>query len=116
MLRERDPYGAPVRIAHYAAFTDRMDTTDPTFVDSFNALVNRIATAAHLPLTEAKTQAAAALAGQAKLQATVMGINDAFFWPGACSRSRCGSLADFGQACRSGISSGITRVYSTGKA
>ncbi|MFB0843976.1 DHA2 family efflux MFS transporter permease subunit [Paenibacillus oleatilyticus] len=66
--------------AHYAAFADRMDTTDPTFMDSFNALVNRIATAAHLPLTEAKTQAAAALAGQAKLQSTVMGINDAFFW------------------------------------
>lgn len=65
---------------HYAAFTDRMDTTDPTFMDSFSVLVNRIAAAAHLPLSEAKTQAAAALAGQAKLQATVIGINDAFFW------------------------------------
>ncbi|WP_439652543.1 DHA2 family efflux MFS transporter permease subunit [Paenibacillus ehimensis] len=65
---------------HYDAFADRMDTTDPAFMDSFNALVNRIAASAHLPLAEAKTQAVMTLAGQAKLQSTVMGINDAFFW------------------------------------
>ncbi|MCZ8516443.1 DHA2 family efflux MFS transporter permease subunit [Paenibacillus filicis] len=65
---------------HFAGFTDKMDTTDPTFMDSFNALVHRIMDSAQLPLAQAQSQAVSALAGQAKLQSTVMGINDAFFW------------------------------------
>ncbi|UUZ89887.1 hypothetical protein LJK87_28090 [Paenibacillus sp. P25] len=66
--------------AHFAQYTDRMDTTNPAFMDSFNQLVHRIAESAHLPLASAQAQAASVLAGQAQVDATVMGINDAFFW------------------------------------
>ncbi|MBP1999283.1 DHA2 family multidrug resistance protein [Paenibacillus shirakamiensis] len=65
---------------HGAALTDRMDTTDPGFMQGFMELVNKIASAAHIPLAQAKTQAATALAGQVKLESSVQGINDAFFW------------------------------------
>ncbi len=56
-----------------------MDTTNPGFMASFNELVNNIAAAGNLPAAQAKTQAVAALAGQAKLHAAVAGIDDAFY-------------------------------------
>ncbi|WP_068616678.1 DHA2 family efflux MFS transporter permease subunit [Paenibacillus tuaregi] len=65
---------------HGAAMTDRMDTTNPTFMQSFGELVNRIATELHIPLAQAKTQAVTMLAGQVKMESTVQGINDAFYW------------------------------------
>ncbi|WP_433946205.1 DHA2 family efflux MFS transporter permease subunit [Paenibacillus sp. SN-8-1] len=65
---------------HGAAYADRMDTTNPTFMQSFSELVNKIATELHIPLAQAKTQAVTMLAGQVKMEATVQGINDAFFW------------------------------------
>lgn len=66
--------------SHFASYTDQMDTTNAGFMDSFNTLVHKIADSAHLPLAQAQSQAVSQLAGQAKLQSTVMGINDAFFW------------------------------------
>ncbi|MNQ97212.1 hypothetical protein D3C85_1128480 [compost metagenome] len=65
---------------HGAAYADRMDTTNPTFMQSFGELVNKIATELHIPVAQAKTQAVTMLAGHVKMEATVQGINDAFFW------------------------------------
>ncbi|RUT36306.1 DHA2 family efflux MFS transporter permease subunit [Paenibacillus zeisoli] len=65
---------------HGAAYADRMDTTNPTFMQSFGELVNKISTELHIPLAQAKTQAVTMLAGHVKMEATVQGINDAFFW------------------------------------
>lgn len=65
---------------HGAAYADRMDTTNPTFMQSFGELVHKIATELHIPLAQAKTQAVTMLAGQVKMESTVQGINDAFFW------------------------------------
>ncbi|MGG1597756.1 DHA2 family efflux MFS transporter permease subunit [Paenibacillus naphthalenovorans] len=65
---------------HFASYTNRMDTTNPAFMDSFNSLVHKIADSSHLPLEQAQVQAISQLAGQAQMHSTVMGINDAFFW------------------------------------
>ncbi|MNK39432.1 Multidrug export protein EmrB [compost metagenome] len=65
---------------HGAAYADRMDTTNPTFMQSFGELVNKIASELHIPVAQAKTQAVTMLAGHVKMEATVQGINDAFFW------------------------------------
>lgn len=64
---------------HFASYTNRMDTTNPAFMDSFNSLVHKIADSSHLPLEQAQVQAISQLAGQAQMHSTVMGINDAFF-------------------------------------
>ncbi|WP_028403184.1 DHA2 family efflux MFS transporter permease subunit [Ectobacillus panaciterrae] len=65
---------------HFAAMSDQMNTSNPSFMQSFQSLVNSIAQTAHLPISQAKTMAVSTLAGQAKIQSTVLGINDAFFW------------------------------------
>lgn len=65
---------------HGAAYADRMDTTNPAFMQSFSELVNKVAAELHIPLAQAKTQAVTMLAGQVKMESTVQGINDAFFW------------------------------------
>ncbi|MDO7905944.1 DHA2 family efflux MFS transporter permease subunit [Paenibacillus sp. JX-17] len=65
---------------HAAAYSDRLNTTDPQFMQSFTDLVNRIVQTTHLPLAQAQTQAATLLGTQVKMEATVQGINDAFFW------------------------------------
>jgi EmrB/QacA subfamily drug resistance transporter len=65
---------------HYNALADRFDTTDPTFMQTFSEWVNKIAAAAHITSAQAQMQAASTLATQAKMESTVQGINDAFYW------------------------------------
>jgi EmrB/QacA subfamily drug resistance transporter len=65
---------------HFDAMSDQMNTSNLSFMQSFQSLVNSIAQTAHLPISQAQTMAVSTLAGQAKIQSTVLGINDAFFW------------------------------------
>ncbi|MFC3886347.1 DHA2 family efflux MFS transporter permease subunit [Bacillus songklensis] len=65
---------------HYASMANGMRTNDPAFMSSFESFAHSVAQTLNLPVEQAKQYAVSLLAGQTKLQSTIMGINDAFFW------------------------------------
>ncbi|MED3878943.1 DHA2 family efflux MFS transporter permease subunit [Priestia megaterium] len=65
---------------HVNEMSSSMNTSDPFFMNNFQVFVQKIAQTLHLSQTEAQKQALTTLAGKVQAQATVQGINDAFYW------------------------------------
>jgi EmrB/QacA subfamily drug resistance transporter len=65
---------------HVGKMSEHMNMLDPTFSQSFHSLTQSVAGSTGMPAAQAQQTAASLLAGQMSQQATVMGINDAFFW------------------------------------
>ena len=65
---------------HVNEMSSSMTTSDPFFMNNFQVFVQKIAQTLHLSQTEAQKQALTTLAGKVQAQATVQGINDAFYW------------------------------------
>ncbi|PLT29000.1 DHA2 family efflux MFS transporter permease subunit [Peribacillus deserti] len=70
---------------HLTAATDQMNTADPIFMQNFSDTVSKVAAEMHLPLAQAQQTTVQLMAQQANIQATVNGINDAFYWSTAIS-------------------------------
>ncbi|KKI90734.1 MFS transporter [Bacillus sp. SA1-12] len=68
---------------HYAAMTDQLNTSDPSFVQTYQSFVQSVAQTINAPVEQAKQYALSLLSGQMQLQSNVMGINDAFYWAAA---------------------------------
>ncbi|PLT33020.1 DHA2 family efflux MFS transporter permease subunit [Bacillus sp. V5-8f] len=65
---------------HVSTLGNQMSATDPVFVQTFQSFVQSIIQSAHQNAEQAQQTAMAMLSGQIRLQANVLGINDAFFW------------------------------------
>ncbi|WP_409295475.1 DHA2 family efflux MFS transporter permease subunit [Peribacillus sp. SCS-26] len=70
---------------HYATAAEGMNTMDPIFMQNFRELAARAAVELHLPLAQAQQTTIQLMAKEANIQATVSGINDAFYWATALS-------------------------------
>ncbi|MFP3886893.1 DHA2 family efflux MFS transporter permease subunit [Priestia filamentosa] len=65
---------------HLGALTENMNTSNTGFMQSFHELTVKIASAMHVPMEQAQQTAVKQVYANASEHATVMGINDAFFW------------------------------------
>ncbi|WP_026694465.1 DHA2 family efflux MFS transporter permease subunit [Peribacillus kribbensis] len=65
---------------HFDTAVNQMNTMDPIFMQNFRDTVARAAAEMHLPIQQAQTTVMTQMATQANVQATVNGINDAFYW------------------------------------
>lgn len=67
-------------ITHLNTFGEAANTMNPSFSTSFQSLVQSIMTETGASATQAQSQAAAALFGQASQQASILGLSDSFLW------------------------------------
>jgi EmrB/QacA subfamily drug resistance transporter len=65
---------------HASTLGNEMSTTDPTFAQTFQSLVQSIMASMHQGAEQAQQTAMSLINGQILLQSNVLGINDAFYW------------------------------------